>query len=230
MGAQIAGYVMLAGAAAAMVIGAIGLFGARLRWVVTYSAVLQAGYAALALAASLLTGNGAGYSAAVFQVIAGACGVALMWIAAQALIPHTGDSLPLRGDATPRSGEAASLRGTGASPPAWAVFSMVVACMSLVGLPPMAGLPAKIAVIHASLRAPGVLFLAGLGATALGALSLWVYAGIVLPLIAGGAAKGPASATIRLRVLVDALVAVLIGLGLAPYIGFAIGAAFTGGR
>jgi formate hydrogenlyase subunit 3/multisubunit Na+/H+ antiporter MnhD subunit len=215
LGAQIAGYMVLAGAAAAMATGAVGIFGSRLRSVVIYSAILQAGYAALALAAALLTGDAAGYSAAVFQAIAGGCGIGLMWIAAQALIPHTGDSLPLPGDS---------------SPPAWAVFCLVVACMSLVGLPPMAGLAAKIAVIHASLREPGVLFLAALGAAALGAAALWSYAGIALPLITSRAARAPARVTMRVRVLVDALVAAVIALGLAPYIGFAIGAAVTGGR
>jgi len=215
LGAQIAGYMVLAGAAAAMATGAVGLFGNRLRSVVTGSAILQAGYAALAVAGGLLTADAAGYGAAIFQAIAGASGVGLMWIAAQALIPHTGDSLPLADDA---------------SPPAWAIFCLVVACMSLVGLPPMAGLPAKIAVIHASLREPGVLFLGALGAAALGAVSLWAYAGIALPLITSRVTKEPAAAAIRVRVLVDALVAVLIALGLAPHIGFAIGAAFTGGR
>jgi len=195
--------------------GAAGLFGNRLRPVVVYSGVLQGGYAGLGLAAGLLTAERAGYSAAVFQAIAGGAGVALMWIAARAVIAQADNALPLPADA---------------SPPAWAVFCLVATCMSLAGLPPLAGLPAKIAVLHAGLRAPGVLFVATLGAAVLGPVSLWAYAGIALPLIRGRVAKEPVAASAGLRVAVDALVAVLIALGLAPYIGFAIGAVFTAGH
>lgn len=212
---QILGYFVLAGAVAAMATGAAGLFAARLRAVVIYSAILQGGYVLLGFAASLISGQGDGHTAAVFQAIAAGAGVGLMWIAARALSAEAGDSLPLPDDAAPS---------------AWAVFCFALACMSLVGLPPLAGLPAKIAVIHAGLRAPGVLFLATVGAAALGAVSLWAYAGIVLPLITGPVTKAPVAVSLRLRTLVDVLIAALLCLGLAPYIGYAIAAAFTGGR
>lgn len=214
LASSIAGYFVLAIAACAMAAGAAGIFGARLRSVVVYSAVLQGGYAALGLAAGLLTGDRTGQTAAVFQAIAGAAGIALMWISVRALAA-AGESLPLP---------------EGAAAPAWAVFSFVLSCMSLVGLPPLAGLPAKVAVIRAGLHEPGVLFLATLGAAALGAVSLWAYSGIALRLIGGPIRTEAAGASPRLRVAVDALAAVLIGLGVAPYIGFAVAAALTGGR
>jgi len=205
---------MLAGAAGAMAIGAAGLFAKRLRSVVMYSAIIQGGYAALGLSAGLLAGEGAGFTAAGFQAIAAAAGIALMWIAARAITAQAGDSLPLPDDAAPAT---------------WAVFCLAVACMSLVGLPPLAGLPAKVAIVHAGLREPGVLFLATLGAMAVGAVSLWAYAGIVLPLLASRLSSDPPAVALGLRITVDALIALLIALGLVPYIGFAIGAALTGG-
>jgi len=215
LASSIAGYFVLAMAVSAMAAGAAGIFGARLRSVVVYSAVLQGGYAALGLAAGLLTGDRTGQTAAVFQAIAGAAGITLMWISVRALAAAAGESLPLP---------------EGAAAPAWAVFSFVLSCMSLVGLPPLAGLPAKVAVIRAGLHEPGVLFLATLGAAALGAVSLWAYSGIALRLIGGPIRTETAGASPRLRVAVDALAAVLIGLGVAPYIGFAVAAALTGGR
>jgi len=211
---QVFGYLLLAIAAAAMAVGGAGIFRSRLRAVVIYSGVVQFGYAALALSAGLLTGEHAAYVATVFQVIAAGAGVALMWIAARALTEGS-DALPLAADAPQ---------------PAWAVFCFAFACMSLAGLPPLGGLPAKVAVIHSGLREPGVLFVVTLGAAALGVVSLWVYAGIVLPLITGRISAQPAAVSVRMRVGVDLLVAALLCLGLVPYIGFAIGAALTGGR
>jgi formate hydrogenlyase subunit 3/multisubunit Na+/H+ antiporter MnhD subunit len=215
LGAAILGYTLLAVAAAAMAIGAAGLFGDRLRSIIMYSGVLQAGYVALALAAGLVAPRSAGLAGAVFQAIAGACGIGLMWIATRALLAAGGDAVPPNGDT---------------QFPAWAVFCFVVACMSLVGLPPLAGLPAKIGVLRAGLREPAVLFLATCAAAGLGAVSLWAYGGIALRLIQGPVTREPAEVGSGLRVLVDVLVAILIGLGLAPYIGFALGSAFIGGR
>lgn len=211
--AQIGGYIVLAAAVAAMAIGAAGIFSRRLTSVVIYSGVVQGGYLALGLAAGLLTADRAGFHAAVFQALAGGAGVGLMWLAARALVSVAGDTAPLAPDAAPA---------------AWAVFSFVLACMSLAGLPPLAGLPAKVAIIHAGLRAPGVLFLATLGAAALGAVTLWAYGVIALPLIGNKVTTAPASARVPVRVLVDALVAVLILLGVVPYVGFAIAGAIGG--
>jgi multicomponent Na+:H+ antiporter subunit D len=211
---QVSGYLLLAIAAAAMAIGAAGIFRPRLRAVVIYSGAVQCGYAALGLSAGMLTGEHAAYVATVFQVIAAGVGVSLMWIAARAVSAEWGENWPPAGGA----------------PPAWAVFCLTLACMSLVGLPPLAGLPAKVAVIQAGLREPGVLFVVTLGAAALGVVSLWVYSGIVLPLITGRISPAPVAVSVRMRVGVDILVAALLGLGLVPYIGFAIGAALTGGR
>ena len=212
---QVFGYLLLAITAAAMAVGGAGIFRSRLRAVVIYSGVIQGGYAALGLSAGLLTGEHAAYVAMVFQVIAGGVGVALMWIAARAVTTERGDALTLPTDA---------------AQPAWAVFCLTLAGMSLAGLPPLGGLPAKVAIIHSGLREPGVLFVVTLGAAALGVVSLWVYAGIVLPLITGRISAQPAAVSVRMRVGVDLLVAALLCLGLVPYIGFAIGAALTGGR
>lgn len=213
LAAGVFGYVLLAAAAAAMAVGAAGLFGNSLRQMVIFSGVLQAGYTALALAAGLIASDATGFAGAGFQAIAAACGVWLMWIATRSLVAAAGDSLPARADA---------------APPAWAVFCFVLACMSLVGLPPLAGLPAKIGVLRAGLREPGVLFLTTLVAAALSAVSLYAYSSVALRLIQGPTAKDAPNVTRGLRVLVDALIAVLIGLGLAPYIGFALGAALAG--
>lgn len=219
LAAQIGGYILLAAAATAMAVGAAGIFARRLTSVVVYSGVIQAGYLALGLAAGLLTADRAGFHAAVFQGIAGGTGVGLMWLAGRELMSHSG-GLPPAGDTAPLSSNAA--------PPAWAVFSFVLACMSLAGLPPLAGLPAKVAIIHAGLRAPGVLFLVALGATAVGAVSLWAHGAIALPLIGSKVTTAPPSARVPLRVAVDALVAGLILLGVVPYIGFAIAGAISG--
>ena len=215
LAAAIFGYLVLALAAAAMAVGAAGLFGNSLRRIVIFSGVLQGGYVGLALAAGLVASGSAGFAGAGFQAIAAACGVWLMWIATRSIAATAGDALPVRDDA---------------ELPAWAIFCFALACMSLVGLPPLAGLPAKIGVLRAGLREPGVLFLTTLGAAALGAVSLWAYSGIVLRLIRVPTAKGAPDVTRGLRVLVDLLIAILIGLGLAPYIGFALGAALAGGR
>ncbi|HUT74265.1 MAG TPA: hypothetical protein VM221_05435 [Armatimonadota bacterium] len=210
--AQAGGYMALAGAAAAMAVGAAGLFSTRLRSVVVYSAVLQAGYAGVGVAAGLLAKQSGGYSAAMFQVIAGAAGVGLMWVATRAIGAHTGE--PPAPESTPQ---------------VWCVFCLALSCMSLVGLPPLAGLPAKVAIIHAGLRNPLALFVVTIGAAALGVVSLWAYASIVLPMVLGRASADRPVVGRGLRAAVDALVAVLVALGLVPYIGFAIGAAVAGG-
>jgi formate hydrogenlyase subunit 3/multisubunit Na+/H+ antiporter MnhD subunit len=198
-----------------MAVGAVGLFSQRLLVVVRHSAVLQAGYVALGLSASLLTGESAGISAAVFQAIAAAAAVSLMWIAASVISRQAGESLPLP---------------EGAAPPAWCVFCLTLSCMSLVGLPPLVGLPAKVAIIQAGLPGPDALLLVTLAAAALGAVSLWAYAGFILPMITGRISQERRVVAAGLRLAVDALIAIIIGLGIAPYIGFAIGAALAGGR
>ena len=206
-----------------MAVGAAGLFSQRLLVVVRHSAVLQAGYVALGLSASLLTGGSAGISAAVFQAVAAAAAVSLMWIAASIISRQAGESLPLP---------------EGAAPPAWCVFCLTLSCMSLVGLPPLVGLPAKVAIIQAGLMRPDALLVLTLAAAALGAVSLWAYAGFILPMITGRvSAQRPLACPelgrrvgTGMRVAVDALIAIIIALGIAPYIGFAIGAALAGGR
>ena len=213
LAAQVLGYVWLTTAAGAMAVGAAGLFSHRLRSVVIYSAVLQAGYIFLGLSAGLLAGQAGAFVAAVFQAIAAAAGIGLMWASSLAIGAEAGDELPLREDA---------------APPAWCVFCLTVACMSLVGLPPLAGLPARVAIIHAGLRNPGALFLVTIGAAVLGVVSLWVYAGILLPMIRGRVTVEHRPVSLRMRIAVDAMIGVLIGLGVAPYIGFAIGAAVVG--
>lgn len=212
--AHILGYLVLTAAAVAMAAGAAGLFASRLRPVVTYSAVLQCGYICVGLAASLLTGEEAGYIAAVYQTLAAAAGAGLLWIAVRVIAAQAGDALPLAEDAVP---------------PAWSVFCLTLACMSLVGLPPLAGLPAKIAIIHAGLREPTALFVVTIGAAALGAVSLWAYADIVVPMLQGRIRSESPHVSTRLRIAVDAMIAVLIAFGLVPYFGFALGAAITGG-
>lgn len=212
--AQVFGYILLAAAAAGMAIGAAGLFAPRMRSVAIHSAILQWGYVVLGLAAGLLA-PAAGFSATVFQLIAGAAGVGLMWLALSAISSDPEASLPLPQDA---------------APPAWCVFCLALSCASLVGLPPLAGLPAKVAIIHAGLQGPSLLFIVTIGATALGVVSLWAYSGMVLPMIRGRVRTDQAAVSRRVRVAVDALIAVIIALGLVPYIGFAIGAAVAGGQ
>jgi formate hydrogenlyase subunit 3/multisubunit Na+/H+ antiporter MnhD subunit len=227
-----------------MAVGGAGIFRDRLRALVVYSGVIQFGYAALAVSAGLLRGEQAAFEAAVFQVIAAGAALALMWIAASALatvadaqalppespLPAQDGNLRQRAQTSQPWGRDALPLSADTPQPAWAVFSFALACMSLAGLPPVAGLPAKVAIIHAGLREPGVLFIVTLGAAALGVVSLWVYAGVVLPLITGRISAQPAAVSVRMRVEVDVLVAALLALGLIPYIGFAIGAVLTGGR
>ncbi len=220
--AQVLGYIVLACAAGAMAAGAAGLFSRRLLAVARYSAILQAGYVALGVSASLLTGGSAGISAAVFQAITAAVAVSLMWIAAVVISRRAGESLP--------PPQAAARNPQDAAPPAWCVFCLTLSCMSLVGLPPLAGLPAKVAILQAGLLGPDALLVVTLAAAALGAVSLWAYAGFVLPMITGHVSQERPVLAAGMRVAVDAMIAILIGLGIAPYTGFAIGAALTGGR
>ncbi len=173
-----------------------------------YSSISHIGFILLAVGIGFYAGEPVGFQGAMLHLIVHALMKALAFIAVGAISYSY-----FQVDSTLRVSD---LVGVAHSVPLLAV-ALVVACLSLAGVPPLAGFMSKWLIFDAVLRAGGATMLALVGFAALNSVfSLAYYFPIINALFRGVPAVPPRPLPIAMRIPVIFLTAAVIGLGVYP--------------